>query len=52
MQAPKRVKLFVNQPTIGFGEAADAAGVQVCVHVCTLRGGGRGTGVWALRPPL
>ncbi|KAL4420910.1 hypothetical protein ABPG77_001251 [Micractinium sp. CCAP 211/92] len=27
-QAPKRVKLFVNQPTIGFGEAADAAGVQ------------------------
>ncbi len=29
LQAPKRVKLFVNQPTIGFGEAADAAGVQV-----------------------
>ena len=29
MQAPKRVKLFVNQPTIGFSEAADAAGVQV-----------------------
>ncbi|PSC75971.1 PITH domain-containing protein [Micractinium conductrix] len=27
-QAPKRVKLFVNQPTIGFSEAADAAGVQ------------------------
>ena len=28
-QAPKRVKLFVNQPTIGFSEAADTAGVQV-----------------------
>ncbi|KAI7836452.1 hypothetical protein COHA_009669 [Chlorella ohadii] len=27
-QAPKRIKLFVNRPTIGFGEAADAAGVQ------------------------
>ncbi|EFN56865.1 hypothetical protein CHLNCDRAFT_144492 [Chlorella variabilis] len=26
--APKRVKLFVNRPTIGFSEAADSAGVQ------------------------
>lgn len=28
LQAPKRVKLFVNRPTIGFSEAADSAGVQ------------------------
>ncbi|KAI3426924.1 hypothetical protein D9Q98_006868 [Chlorella vulgaris] len=27
-QAPKKVKLFVNRPTIGFSEAADSAGVQ------------------------
>eukprot|EP00887_Chlorella_sp_A99_P001062 scaffold14.g1062.t1 len=27
-QAPKKVKLFVNWPTIGFSEAADTAGVQ------------------------
>ncbi|KAL4854274.1 PITH domain-containing protein [Chlorella vulgaris] len=26
--APKKVKLFVNRPTIGFSEAADSAGVQ------------------------
>jgi len=25
-QAPKKIKLFVNRPTIGFGEAADLAG--------------------------
>lgn len=25
---PKKIKLFVNQPTIGFAEASDAAGVQ------------------------
>ena len=29
LQAPKRIKLFVNRPTIGFGEAADTPGVQV-----------------------
>ncbi len=29
LQAPKKVKLFVNRPTIGFSEAADSAGVQV-----------------------
>ena len=28
LQAPKRIKLFVNQPTIGFSAAADASGVQ------------------------
>ena len=27
-QAPKRVKLFVNRPTMGFSEAADSAGLQ------------------------
>lgn len=27
-QAPKSIKLFVNRPTIGFGEAADVAGQQ------------------------
>lgn len=25
---PKKIKLFVNQPTIGFAEASDSAGVQ------------------------
>ncbi|GAB4818609.1 hypothetical protein N2152v2_005655 [Parachlorella kessleri] len=25
-QAPRKIKLFVNRPTIGFGEAADLAG--------------------------